>query len=261
MKHRQLVSVVDATAEAMSQFGLCGYKNPKKPGFEEKSRWLKKRFSEGMKLKTLYSEKNGAVGSIEYVPGEYAWRGISAYGYMVIHCIFLGFKKEYKGKGYGKQLLDTCIEDAKKSNMNGVAVVTRKGAFMAGKGFFIKQGFEIVDSAPSDFDLLALKFKPNVQSPTFRKDWALRRKQYGKGLVIIRAEQCPYTVKNVNEIVDVAKSEFNIDVKVITLKNAKEAQANPCPFGTFCILYDEEIIAEHPISSTRFRNIINKMSL
>ena len=255
------IKIIDTTMENIRDFGVCGYKSMKKPGYPEKLEWLEQRFKQGLKIKSLVSEKDGCQGMIEYMPGETCWRPINAKGYIVIHCIFLGFKKEYKGKGYGKQLLDTCIKDAKKSNMNGVAVVTRKGAFMSGKEFFIKQGFEIVDSAPSDFDLLALKFKPNVQSPTFRKDWALRRKQYGKGLVIIRAEQCPYTVKNVNEIVDVAKSEFNIDVKVITLKNAKEAQANPCPFGTFCILYDEEIIAEHPISSTRFRNIINKMSL
>lgn len=245
--------------ENIRDFGVCGYKSMKKPGYPEKLDWLEQRFTEGLKIKSLVSEKDGYQGMIEYMPGETCWRPIDANNYMVIHCIFLGFKKEYKGKGYGKQLLDTCIEDGKKSNMNGVAVVTRKGSFMAGKEFFIKQDFEIVDSAPSDFDLLVLKFKSDAPAPAFKGNWEERRKQYGKGLVIIRADQCPYTVKNVNEIVDVAKSDFNITAKVVTLKNAKEAQASPCPFGTFCILYDEQIISEHPTSSTRFRNIMNKI--
>jgi len=47
--------------------------------------------------------------------------------------------------------------------------------------------------------------------------------------------------------------------ELITLKTYKEAQESPCPFGTFCILYDGKVIAEHPISNTRFMNIMNKL--
>jgi hypothetical protein len=36
-----------------------------------------------------------------------------------------------------------------------------------------------------------------------------------------------------------------------------EVQASPCAFGSFCIILDGEIISYHPISKTRFENILN----
>ena len=56
---------------------------------------------------------------IEYIPGEHCWRPVDAAGYMFIHCIFLGFKKKYKEKGYGSRLIDECENDAKDKNMKG----------------------------------------------------------------------------------------------------------------------------------------------
>lgn len=177
---------------------------------------------------------------------------------MFIHCIFLGYKKIYKGKGYGALLLDECIKDAEKGDKLGVAVVTRKGSFMAGKDFFLKKGFEIVGKAAPDFELLVKKFDKNSPSPELNGNWAERLKCYGKGLTIIRADQCPYTVKNVKEITETALQEYNIKAKVVNLKNAEEAQNSPCPFGTFCMIYDGKIVAEHPISKGRFKNIMKK---
>ena len=74
---------------------------------------------------------------------------------------------------------------------------------------------------------------------------------------MIRADQCPYTVKNVNEIKETDEKTFGIKLNIVTLKNHKEAQNSPCPFGVFCILYNGKVIANHPISKTRFTNILN----
>jgi len=113
---------------------------------------------------------------------------------MFIHCIFVGFKKEFKGKGYASSLIDECIKDAKKSNMNGVAVVTRKGSFMAKKDIFIKKGFVLTDKAEPDFQLLVLKFNYRAINPTF-KDLKKNLEIYGAGLFILRSVQYPYTEK------------------------------------------------------------------
>ena len=82
---------------------------------------------------------------------------------------------------------------------------------------------------------------------------------YEEGLTIIRADQCPYTVKNVSEIAEVAQRDFGLQLNVVTLKNHREAQGSPSPFGTFCIVYKGEVVAHHPISKTRFVNIMDKM--
>ena len=255
----QRIEIVDTTAENIRDYGICGYSNVKRPGYLEKIEWLKKRYTEGMKIKTLYTHEGGTQGMIEYIPGEYCWRPVDARGYMFIHCIFVGFKREYKQKGYATLLLKECIQDAQQKNMHGVAAVTRKGAFMAGKELFMKNEFTVVDSAAPDFELLAMKFDEHAQPPKFKGDWEIGAASYGDGLAIIRADQCPYTVKNVVEIVETAKGEFGLQPKVVDLKNHEEAQQSPSPFGTFCIVYNGEVIAHHPISRTRFVNIMKKM--
>ncbi len=253
------ISVIDTTIENISKYGVCGYKNIKKEGFPEKFEWLKKRFPEGLKIKTLYSEKDGTQGMIEYIPGKYCWRPVDAANYMFIHCVFVGFKKIYQKKGYASLLLRECEKDTKKQKLNGIAVVTRKGSFMAGKEVFIKNGYEIVDSAKPDFELLVKKLNKNAPSPKFVTTKNNELKKYAKGLTIIRASQCPYSVKNVREIVETAKKDYGIEATIVNLKNHIEAQNSPCAFGTFCIIYDGNIVAEHPISKGRFVNIMNKI--
>jgi hypothetical protein len=254
------IEIIDTNANNILDYGICGYKDVRKPGYPEKIAWLKDRFIEGMKIKTLYSDRDGTQGMIEYMPGEYCWRPVEASGYMFIHCIFSGFKNVYKGKGYGSLLLGESISDAKKQGLYGVAVVARDGPFMAGRELFIKHGFELLESAPPDFQLLVKTFSGNVPAPKFKKNREERLKQYGKGLTIIRADQCPYTVKNVREIGEIAEKEYGIKPQIISLKSYEEAQNSPCPFGTFCIIYRSRIVSYHPISGTRFRNIMKKIT-
>lgn len=78
-------------------------------------------------------------------------------------------------------------------------------------------------------------------------------------MTIIRADQCPYTVKNVKEITETAQKKYGIRPKVVNLTSHEDAQESPCAFGTFCIAYDGKIIAEHSISHTRLMNIMNKI--
>ncbi len=253
------ITIIDTNADNILEYGVCGYKDIKREGYPEKIEWLKDRFQEGMKIKTLHSDKDGTQGMIEYIPGEYCWRPVEASGYMFIHCVFVGFKRAYKGKGYGSLLVDECVKDARKENMQGVAVVTRKGSFMAGKELFVKNAFEVVDKAPPDFELLVKKFNEKAPTPKFKGDWEKRLSQYGKGLTIVRADQCPYTVKNVKEMSETAEKEYGIKTHVINLKDYKEAQNSPCAFGTFCMVYNGKVIANHPISNKRFTNIMNKI--
>ena len=251
------VEIIDTNSGNILEYGICGYKNIKREGYPEKIEWLRGRFPEGMRIKTLYSERDGTQGMIEYIPGEYAWRPVDAGGYMFIHCIFTGFKGAYKGKGYGSLMLEECLGDARRENMHGVAVVTRKGPFMAGKELFVKNGFEVVDKAPPDFELLVRKWSESTPAPKFNGDWEKRLSQYGRGLTIIRADQCPYSVKNVNEMIETAGRTYDIKPDIINLTSHKEAQNSPCPFGTFCIVYNGKVVAHHPISNARFTNIMD----
>jgi L-amino acid N-acyltransferase YncA len=251
------IEIIDTNADNIYNYGFCGYKNIKQEGYKRKIDWLNKRFSEGLKFKVLHSPKDGAVGAIEYIPGKHTWRAVDADGYMVIHCIFIMLKK-YKEKGYGTLLLKECLKDAQKNKMYGVAVVTRKGTWMAGKELFLKNGFEIVDQAPPDFELLVKKFKKDSPSPEFKGDWGKKLSKYKKGLTIILSDQCPYTSKAVKEITETAQKEYSLKPKIVELKNAKDAQNAPSAFAIFSIIYNGKLVADHPISNTRFKNIMNK---
>lgn len=250
------IEIIDLTPENIAKYGVCGYKDANKHvELRRKIEWVCEYYSKGLKIKALISQKGGYQGMIEYIPGKYAHRPVDADGYIFIHCLFVGFKKEFKGKGYATLLIDECIKDAKKSKMSGVAVVTRKGSFMADNSIFLKNEFQIVDKAKPDFELLALKFETDAQNPVFKHNLNEKLKEYENGLTILRSVQCPYTEKNVNAIIDSAK-KMNIKAKLVDLHDAIAVQSNPCAFGTFCIIYNGKIISHHPISSTRFENII-----
>ena len=252
-------NVIQTTATNVLEHGLCGYKSLKRPGFPEKVDWLKERLKEGSVIKSLYSKEKGTQGMIEYIPGEYCWRPVSAKNYMFIHCLFVGFKKEFKNKGHASALIEECENDAKEQNKNGVAIVTRKGSFMVDKEIFLKRGYEVIDKGGSDFELLVKKYNQHAIDPTFIDNSELIKEKYNKGLTIIRADQCPYTVKNVNEIKETALNQFGIKVRIKNLMNYQEAQNSPCIFGIFSVIYNGGIIAEHPISKGRFVNIMNKI--
>jgi hypothetical protein len=249
------IEIIDLTAENIADYGVCGYKDVEKHlELRRKIDWFKEYYPKGLRIKAIISQKGGYQGMLEYIPGKYTHRPVDAVGYMFIHCVFVGFKNEFKGKGLASSLIDECIKDAKCANMHGVAVVTRKGPFMAKKEIFLKKGFILVDEKKPDFELLVLKFNQEATDPKF-KNTSLDK--YSEGLTIIRSAQCPYSVKNVDAILDTAK-KLNIKANLIDLKDSDSAQQTPCAFGTFCIIHNKEVISHHPISNTRFENIMAK---
>ncbi len=251
--------IIDITPDNILSHGICGYKSLKREGFPEKVSWIKENSANGLKIKSILTPDDGVQGMIEYMPAESAWRPIEAKGYMFIQCLFSGFKSKYKNKGYGGNLIDECIIDAKQQKKNGVVVVTRQGSFMIGSEIFLKKDFKVADKAEPDFELLVLKFNKKAADPKFKNTVEENPAKYKKGLTILRANQCPYTVKNVNEIIAASKSLFKITPVIVDLKTADEAQSNPCAFGSFSIVFNGEIISHHPISKTRFINIMNSI--
>ncbi|MGD6810216.1 MAG: YoaP domain-containing protein [Candidatus Bathyarchaeia archaeon] len=245
--------IIDLTPDNIADYGVCGYKDFKKQlELRRKIDWFKTYYPKGLRIKVVLADKGGYQGMLEYIPGKYAHRPVEADGYMFIHCVFVGFKNEFKHKGYASAMIDECIKEAKTAAMKGVAVVTRKGPFMAKRDIFLKKGFKMVDEAKPDFELLTLKFDENAENPKFKK---LDPSVYGDGLTIIRSPQCPYSVKNVEAIMKTAE-KLNLKPKLVDLNDAESAQQSPCAFGTFCIIYNGKILSHHPISNTRFENIM-----
>ncbi len=248
------IKIISVNSENVSEYPPVCFLNPKNEGYLIKIEWLKKRFSEGLKIKLLYlEEESKCIGFIEYVPGEYAWRAVDAKEYMFTHCIWISPNKN-KRKGYGSLLVKECIKDAKTEGKYGVAAITSEGPFMAGKDLFLKNGFRSVAQAKPSFELMVKTLKKGPL-PKFRDS----EKQLGKykGLNIIYSNQCPWVARFINEIDEIVKKK-KLKLKIIELKNAKEAQNAPSIYATFNLVYNGKLLVDHYISNTRFLNIINK---
>jgi GNAT superfamily N-acetyltransferase len=244
------VSVVDVDAGNVSEHGLFCVEKPKHEGYGLKLKWLKKRFSEGLGIKLLHSDTDGALGFIEYIPGEFAWRPVDAEGYMFIHCTYLRRKND-RQRGYGSHLVNECLQEAKKRKMYGVAVATSDGPWMADKRLFMNNGFEIADRA-GRFELLVRQLRKGPV-PRFR-NWEPRLKRL-KGWNLIYANQCPWKISSVRVIQETAE-ERGLRLKVTELKSAEQAQNAPSGYGVFGLIRDGRLLVDHYISQRRFRNIL-----
>ncbi len=248
------VDIISLNIENIDKHGCYCLMNKKQKGHSLKIDWLKKRFQEGLKSKILHSKKDGYIGFIEYVSGELSWRSFSNPDYMFIHCIYIA-KKTNRNLGYGKLLIDKCIDDAKKENKKGVVVISSGGAMLAEKGIFLQNGFVVSDTEKPKYQLMVKQFVSG-DLPKFKKNQEMILKKY-KGLHLLYANQCPYFIKSVDAIEKLSK-EYGIDLKVSEIKTARDAQESPSFYGAFNLIYDGKLIAEHYISEKRFRNIVER---
>jgi len=243
--------IVDVNETNLEKYGLfCRKSKPKEQGYKNKIAWFKEQHKKGLRTRLLgYRNDKGRfvlVGFIEYVPGEYTWRGIDAKGWMVIHCMWVIGK--HKGQGLGSKLLEECFKDAK--GMNGVAVVTSKTHWLPNGKLFLKNGFAKVDEM-QPFELYAKKLKDKVTLPKFNPMSQRKLDSYRKGLAILESYQCPYSHKIIQNIKKIAE-KAQVPVKVDHLSNCKEAQNKGVhPYGTFYVLLNGKVISYYP-GDTRY---------
>jgi len=236
------MKIIDVDPQNVIKTGFfCKMSQKKTDGYQRKLRWLKARFTEGLKIKMLDLSEGGR-GFIEYIPGDYAWRAVRAEGYMFIHCLWVVGSS--KGKGYAGMLLEECLNGARNQGLRGVAMVTSEGNWLLSKRLLLGHGFETVDQAGPSFELLVKKFDggPN---PSFPNDWDARAKRFGEGLTIIRSDQCPYLDDAVNFATETAR-EKGMGARVVEFTSAREVQERaPSPYGVYTVLLDGQILSYH----------------
>lgn len=244
---------VNVTPENLAQEHLCCIIRSKKlhPGVEAKRQWLSGRLQEGHVFRKL-NEK--ATVFIEYAPLETAWVPIVGDNYYYIYCLWvLG---NYKGKGYGRQLLQYCLADAKEKGKSGICMLGAKKqkAWLSDQAFAKKFGFEVVDTTANGYELLALsfdgttpRFAPNVKNPAIEN----------KELTIYHSVQCPYVhqsvemIKRYCETAGVPASFVPVD----TLQKAKEL---PCVFNNWGVFYKGEFETVNLLDEAYLKRLLKK---
>jgi len=245
-------TLIEVTADNLGDHpqAIC-FINPKHAFYHKKVDWLKNQFENGLIIKLLYLEgEKKPVGFIEYVPGEYCWRSINASGYMFIHCLWTTGRR-FQHQGLGSLLLQDVEEAAK--DMLGVAVLTSDQSFMANKEIFLKNGYRILSESGKD-QLMLKQFKEGPL-PSFN-DWQSELGKYN-GFTIVYSNQCPWVARFIEEVKPILEGK-KLNPTIIEMKNAREAQHAPSLYSVFNLIYNGKLLADRYISTTRFKNIVEK---
>lgn len=224
---------INITKENIDKEHICCIIRTKSynPGIEAKKNWLKDRLDEGHVFRKLNAK---ATVFVEYAPLEKAWVPISGDNYYYIYCLWvLG---DFKGKGYGKKLIEYVIEDAKKNNKSGICMLgsVKQKHWLSDQAFAKKYGFEVVDETDNGYNLLALSF--DGTKPYFNSS-AKEETITDQGLVIYYHNQCPYIYENIESLKETCTNN-NIPLllrKIDTLDNAKKL---PCVLNNYAIFYN-----------------------
>ncbi len=210
-----------------------------KDSYELKKEWMRSEFDNGYVFRRLDER---AKVFIEYVPAEKAWIPVDAPNYLMINCFWVS--GHYKGKGYGKALLQSAIDDAGQQGKNGlVAVVgTSKFHFMSDPKWLLRQGFETVQKLPYGFSLLALKINPEAENPQFKATVLSGECPDKNGLVVYYTNRCPFAEYHVKKSLTETIRMKNIPLKIIELETMEQAQSAPSPATIFSLFYNGKFV-------------------
>ena len=217
----------------------CAFSDRKcQKGYELKKEWLKKEFDNGYVFRRLDER---AKVFIEYVPAEKAWVPVEAPNFLMINCFWVS--GQYKGKGYGKALLRTAIEDAQQQGKDGLVTIvgTNKIPFMNEPKWFLRQGFKTVEKLGYGFSLLSMKLNSHAANPKFCES-ALSGKCPDQGLVIYYSNRCPFTEYHINEELTRTIKNRKLSMKIIKFETMEQAQASPTPATIFSLFYNGKFV-------------------
>jgi L-amino acid N-acyltransferase YncA len=253
MKVENEFTFVDVSAENVSEVGICCSKDKKSPGFIAKAEWFKSSLNKGLRMKIALDNKGRQIAFVEYLPSELAWRPVKADNYLFIHCITV-YSKDSREKGLGSKLLQMVEEEAVAQGKSGICAMSSDGSWIADKKLFQKNNFTIT-SEMGRFEMLVKKLDPLAPLPVFI-DWTKKLPEY-KGWHLIYADQCPWHYKSVTDLQQAA-IDIGIILTITKLTTPAEAQQAPSGFGTFSLIKDGKLLADHYISHTRFENILRQ---
>ena len=248
------MEMVKLTHENLEQEHICcAISGSKDPQVLSKKAWLSERLDEGLVF--LKSVQRGKC-FIEYIPTEYAWVPIDADGFMHINCFWVS--GSLKGHGYGCELLEACIEDAKGKGKKGVTVISspKKMAFLSDPKFLSKRGFQVADTAEPYFTLLYMPFSEDVTVPKF-KEQVKHPCISEDGYVLYYTAGCPFTAKYVPLIEECAAKE-GVPFKSIKIDSREKAQAAPAAGTNYALFYNREYVTNEILSEKKFYALIEK---
>ena len=211
--------------------------------------WLAERLKVGHVFRKL--DVKGCA-FIEYAPVETAWVPVVGNKFYYIYCLWVSGAP--KGRGYGQQLAEYCINDAKTHGKSGVCMLgaAKQKAWLSDQSFAKKYGFKTVDTTHDGYELLALSFDGTM--PQFAPN-AKKQAIESKKLTVYYDYQCPYIPQRVEKLREYCntndiKADF---VLVDTLEKAKEL---PCVFNNWAVFWDGRFVTVNQLDSAAVQKLV-----
>ena len=243
---------VNLTAENLADEHLCCIIRSKKshPGIDGKKQWLAERLKEGHVFRKLNAK---ATVFIEYAPLETAWVPVTGDNYFYIYCLWV--QGEYKGKGYGRALMEYCLADAREKGKSGVCMLgaEKQKAWLSDQAFAKQFGFQTVDTA-GDYELLALPFDGTAPRFTQR---AKGQEIENRELTIYYDMQCPYVCQSI-ELVRRYCGDNGVPVSLIRVDTLQKAKELPCVFNNWGVFYKGRFETVNLLDAAALKHILKK---
>lgn len=244
---------INVTEENLGEEHLCCIMRSKKPhpGVEAKRQWLLKRLKEGHVFRKL-NEK--AVVFIEYAPLETAWVPVIGDNYYYVYCLWVS--GSYKGKGYGKSLMEYCLADAREKGKSGVCMLgaQKQKSWLSDQSFARRFGFEVADATDDGYELLALSFDGTM--PKFAPN-AKKQRIESQELTIYYDMQCPYICQNVDRVKRYCE-EKNVPVTFVRVDTLEKAKELPCVFNNWGVFYKGKFETVNLLDAAYLERILKK---
>ena len=223
---------INLTEENLTQEHLCCIIRSKKPppGVEAKRQWLSDRLKEGHVFRKLDAK---AVVFIEYAPLETAWVPVLGNNYLYLYCLWVD--GAYKGKGYGRALMEYCLADAKRLGRSGVCMLGAKKqkAWLSDQAFAKKFGFKAVDTACGGYELLALSF--DGTAPRFAQ--AVKNGEIeNQELTVYYDMQCPFILQKDGAVREYCETN-GVPLSLIRVDTLQKAKDLPGVFNNWAVFY------------------------
>ena len=248
-----ITDFINLTLENITNEHLCCIirtQNPH-PGVEAKRQWLSDRLKEGHVFRKLNAK---STVFIEYAPLETAWVPITGNNYYYLYCLWVS--GNFKGKGYGKSLMEYCLADAKEKGKSGVCMLgaKRQKHWLSDQSFAKKFGFSVVDETDNGYALLARSF--DGTKPTFAKN-VKNQEIENKELTIYYDMQCPYIYQNI-EMIKQHCILHNIPISFIHVDTLQKAKKLPCVFNNWSVFYKGKLETINLLDIKSLNRILKK---
>jgi len=236
----------------------CAFSDKKcADSYEAKKNWLRKEFDNGYVFRRIDAR---AKVFIEYCPAEKGWTPIDAPNYLLMNCFWVS--GQYKGQGYGKELLRLALEDAENQGKDGLVTVvgTSKFHFMSDTKWLLKNGFESCEKLSAGFSLLVRKINPKAENPAFKDTVKSGECADKNGLVAYYSNRCPFSEFHVTTSLTETAAKRNLPLTIIKLDTMEKAQSAPTPATIFSLFYNGKFITTDlsVCLDSRFDKVISK---